>query len=74
MVKFSMVRRGLVRFGMVICRLLEWFRKKMRIIILCGSTRFREEYDKANAELTLAGNIVLSVGLFGKTRVDVGKD
>ena len=37
----------------------------MRIITLCGSTRFKEEYEKANRDLTLAGNIVISVGLFG---------
>ncbi len=46
----------------------------MKIITLCGSTRFREEYEKANEELTLAGNIVLSVGLFGKVEGDSGKD
>ena len=34
-------------------------------ICLCGSTRFRDEYEKAQREETLAGNIVLSVGLFG---------
>lgn len=35
------------------------------VVCLCGSTRFREAYEKANREETLAGRIVLSVGLFG---------
>lgn len=35
------------------------------IITLCGSTRFKYEFLKAQAELSLAGHIVLSVGLFG---------
>lgn len=36
-----------------------------KIITLCGSTKFKEEFIKANKELTLKGNIVISVGLFG---------
>lgn len=36
-----------------------------RIITLCGSTRFRDEFMMVQRELTLAGNIVLSVGCFG---------
>ena len=35
------------------------------IITLCGSTKFKEEFLKAQKELTLQGNIVISVGLFG---------
>ena len=35
------------------------------IVCLCGSTRFKSEYEKANRDETLKGNIVLSVGLFG---------
>ena len=35
------------------------------IITLCGSTRFKEEFLKAQKEWTLRGYIVLSVGLFG---------
>lgn len=34
------------------------------IVCLCGSTRFYEEFMKANYEETMAGNIVLSVGFF----------
>lgn len=38
---------------------------KYKIITLCGSTRFKDEFMKAQKELTLKGYIVLSVGLFG---------
>ena len=36
-----------------------------KVITLCGSTRFKNEYIEAQKRLTLDGNIVLSVGLFG---------
>lgn len=36
-----------------------------KIITLCGSTRFKKQYEDAAREETLAGNIVLSVGMFG---------
>ena len=36
-----------------------------KVITLCGSTRFRAEYERVQKELTLHGNIVISVGLFG---------
>lgn len=36
-----------------------------RIVALCGSTRFKDEYEKAMADFTLEGDIVLTVGLFG---------
>ncbi len=36
-----------------------------KVITLCGSTRFRPEFEAANKRLTLEGNIVISVGLFG---------
>lgn len=35
------------------------------VITLCGSTRFKEEFLEAQKRLTLKGNIVISVGLFG---------
>ena len=38
---------------------------KYRVITLCGSTRFKDEFMEAQKQLTLAGNIVISVGLFG---------
>ena len=36
-----------------------------KIITLCGSTRFKDEFMEAQKRLTLAGNIVISVGFFG---------
>lgn len=38
---------------------------KYKVITLCGSTRFKEEFMAAQKRLTLEGNIVISVGLFG---------
>ena len=38
---------------------------KYKVITLCGSTRFKDEFMKVQKELTLKGNIVISVGLFG---------
>lgn len=36
-----------------------------KVITLCGSTRFKEEFLETQKRLTLEGNIVISVGLFG---------
>lgn len=36
-----------------------------KVITLCGSTRFKDEFMLAQKKLTLEGNIVISVGLFG---------
>lgn len=41
-----------------------------KVITLCGSTRFKDEFLKAQKDLTLKGNIVLSVGLFGHSGDD----
>ena len=38
---------------------------KYKVITLCGSTRFRDVFLETQKRLTLAGNIVISVGLFG---------
>ena len=38
---------------------------KYPVITLCGSTRFKTEFMEMQKKLTLAGNIVISVGLFG---------
>lgn len=38
---------------------------KYKVITLCGSTRFKEQFMEAQKRLTLAGYIVISVGLFG---------
>ena len=39
-------------------------------ITLCGSTRFKEQFFEAQKRLTLEGNIVISVGLFGHSGDD----
>lgn len=36
-----------------------------KVITLCGSTRFKEDFERVNRDLTLAGNIVISVGAWG---------
>ena len=38
---------------------------KYKVITLCGSTRFKDELLEVQKRLTLDGNIVISVGLFG---------
>ena len=38
---------------------------KYPVVTLCGSTRFKDEFMEAQKRLTLEGNIVISVGLFG---------
>lgn len=38
---------------------------KYKVVTLCGSTRFKEQFIKAQKELTLKGYIVISVGLYG---------
>jgi len=38
---------------------------KYKVITLCGSTRFKDEFMETQKRLTLEGNIVISVGLFG---------
>ena len=37
---------------------------KPKIVCLCGSTRFYEQFQKSNYEETMAGRIVLSVGFY----------
>jgi hypothetical protein len=41
-----------------------------KVITLCGSTRFKDEFLEAQKRLTLDGNIVISVGLFGHSGDD----
>ncbi len=36
----------------------------MRVITLCGSTKFKRQFEQVNAYLTLKGNIVLSLAFF----------
>ena len=41
-----------------------------KVITLCGSTRFKDEFLEAQKRLTIEGNIVISVGLFGHSGDD----
>jgi len=41
--------------------------QKAKIVCLCGSTRFHDAYVEANFQESMAGNIVLSCGVFGHT-------
>ena len=36
----------------------------MKVITLCGSTKFKKQFEQANAALSLQGNIVFSVAFF----------
>ena len=38
---------------------------RYKVVTLCGSTRFKEEFMEAQKRLTLEEKIVISVGLFG---------
>jgi hypothetical protein len=40
------------------------------VITLCGSTRFKDKFLEAQKRLTLEGNVVISVGLFGHSGDD----
>ena len=39
--------------------------ENFKIITLCGSTKFKDQFIAEQKRLTLEGNIVISVGLFG---------
>jgi len=43
---------------------------KYTVITLCGSTKFKDAFIKVQKDLTLKGNIVISVGLFGHSGDD----
>ena len=38
---------------------------KYKVITLCGSTKFKDAFLQEQKRLTLEGNIVISVGMFG---------
>jgi hypothetical protein len=42
-----------------------------KVVCLCGSTKFKQEFIDANFHETMAGNIVLSVGFFAHTDTHV---
>ena len=37
---------------------------KYKVVTLCGSTKFKEDFMRVQKELTLQGYIVISIGLF----------
>ncbi len=45
-----------------------------RIVTLCGSTRFKEQFIKEQMRLTLAGVIVLTVGFFHVDTIPITAD
>ena len=44
------------------------------VITLCGSTRFKEVFEDANKQFTMAGFVVLSVGVFGHSDPSLGEE
>ncbi|MEH7300912.1 hypothetical protein [Neobacillus drentensis] len=47
----------------------------MKVITLCGSTKFKEQFEKANAYLTLQGNVVISLGFFEQSEgIEITKE
>lgn len=42
------------------------------IVVLCGSTRFYDEFQQANYDLTRAGKVVLSVGFHPRATAERG--
>lgn len=43
-----------------------------KVVTLCGSTRFYDEFQQANYDETMAGNIVLSVGFYPHAKAEHG--
>lgn len=42
--------------------------RTFKVITLCGSTKFKEDFENINEKLTMEGNIVISVGVFGHAK------
>lgn len=43
---------------------------KYKVVTLCGSTRFKDAFVEVQKQLTLKGDIVISVGFFGHSGDD----
>jgi len=41
--------------------------KDAPVVCLCGSSKFKDEINAENSRLTMEGNVVISLGLFGHT-------
>lgn len=48
--------------------------KTYNVITLCGSTKFKKEFNDVQKQLTLKGNIVISVGCFGHSGDNISKE
>lgn len=47
----------------------------MKVITLCGSTKFKNEFELANRYLTLKGNVVISLAFFEQSEgVEITKE
>lgn len=47
----------------------------MKVITLCGSTKFKKEFEQVNRYLTLKGNIVISLAFFEQSEgVEITKE
>lgn len=53
-------------------RLLKEPYPRPEVVVLCGSTRFYDEFRRQNLRLTLEGKIVLSIGCDTKSDADLG--
>ena len=53
------------KIGIFAARKKKHMQGKYKVITLCGSTKFKEAFLDTQKRLTLEGNIVISVGLFG---------
>lgn len=42
--------------------------RRMKVITLCGSTRFKRQFREMEAALTLQGHVVISLGFFEQKR------
>ena len=71
-----------VLLGLIILNIKSWdlfnnrqykkhyIKNNYKIITLCGSTKFKKEFEEVQKQLTLRGNIVISVGCFGHSGDD----
>lgn len=44
------------------------------VVVLCGSNRFKEEFEKVSRELTLSGHIVIPLSIYRYDGVNLNKD
>lgn len=49
-------------------------KEQFPIITLCGSTKFKNEFEEVNKHLTMAGMVVISVGVFGHSDPTLGEE